>query len=230
MKIQTSDCVLAIINYFESKEIKDFHFLNPKMWKRLSKNGSGNSITRTFENKATGDIVYVISSETEILEVTETKSRIKNFSSFTKPTNIDPIEKEFPYKKVYQYATVYYKEQLGSEIDFDDDEIEDMNKYKLNKDVVIALAEGGDYTVEISEIIKFTGNSHYYTHEDHKGMTTDGVLLFMVADNMLYMPGSEISDSLPDYNFWGDEFEEKNKKELEKMVKKYNITNLLLLP
>jgi len=59
-------------------------------------------------------------------------------------------------------------------------------------------------------------------------MTTDGVLLFMVAYNMLYMPGSEISDSLPDYNFWGDKFEEKNKKELEKMVKKYNITNLLL--
>jgi len=108
MKIQTSDCVQAIIEYFENKGnlAGDYHFLNSKMWKRLSKTGSGNSITRTFENKVTGDIVYVISSETEILSVSEGKSstsKIKDFASFTKP--IKQIKKNTSNKEVVNFVS-----------------------------------------------------------------------------------------------------------------------------
>jgi len=83
-KIETADCVLAIIDYFKSKNTDtNSPLLNQKLWKRVSKTGSGNSIKREFENKKTGDKVYIISSETEILNVNG-QSIITKFDNFTK--------------------------------------------------------------------------------------------------------------------------------------------------
>ena len=81
MKIQTEDCVQAIVDYFESKGA----LTDPKAWKRVSKTGSGDSIKRKFENKKTGDVAYVMSTETEILSVSETDSIITKFDNFAKP-------------------------------------------------------------------------------------------------------------------------------------------------
>jgi len=86
MKIQTEDCVKAIVEYFENK---GGDLTDAKAWKRLSKTGSGNSIKRSFQNKKTGDVVYVMSTETEILSVSENDSNnkiITKFDNFKKPT------------------------------------------------------------------------------------------------------------------------------------------------
>jgi hypothetical protein len=88
-KIETEDCVKAIVDYFYNQNDRfslNFGSLtDAKSWKRLSKTGSGNSIKRTFQNKKTGDIVYVTSTETEILGISENDNNIiTNFSNFTK--------------------------------------------------------------------------------------------------------------------------------------------------
>lgn len=91
MKIETADCVQAIVEYFEGK---GGDLTDTKAWKRLSKTGSGNSIKRSFQNKKTGDVVYVMSTETEILSVSENDSIITKFDNFTsKPKKIKTLDK-----------------------------------------------------------------------------------------------------------------------------------------
>lgn len=98
-KITTADCVSAIVDYFLNNS-GDQELTNSKNWKRLSKSGSG-LIRRIFENKKTGDIIHVFSSDTEIIEVSES-GKLKDFKGFaeqkkekkhsllscTKPTDI----------------------------------------------------------------------------------------------------------------------------------------------
>ena len=152
MKIQTSDCVLAIIKYFEDKEIHDYNFLNTKMWKRLSKTGSGDNIVRTFQNKSTGDIVYVISSETEILSVSEEKpstSKIKDFSSFTKPT-----KPKYTVKQLDDWMMDNGEDVLqdGPFKLSNEDMIEFAERVKANKKIVKAMLKSGEVIEDEDEI------------------------------------------------------------------------------
>ena len=98
MKIQTEDCVQAIVDYFAAKAapytLQNADLIDIKAWKRVSKTGSGDSIKRTFENKKTGNIVYVFSTDTEILSVNESDDKIvTKFDNFTKPVKIKTIDK-----------------------------------------------------------------------------------------------------------------------------------------
>lgn len=70
-KIQTVDCVVAITKYFFDKETDNYPLLRTSLWKRLSKTGSGDKIIRTFQNKETGTIIKVLSTETKIYKITE---------------------------------------------------------------------------------------------------------------------------------------------------------------
>lgn len=85
MKITTEHCIYAIMKYYYEKDENYpnlLALLKFKNWKRLSKTGSGYGIERTFENRETGTIVIVQSSETEIFRVYETAaSKTPNITS-----------------------------------------------------------------------------------------------------------------------------------------------------
>jgi hypothetical protein len=84
MKIQTIDCVIAITNFFLEKEPNNIHLLTAPLWKRVSKSGTGNNIVRTFENKKTGTIVNVTSSETQIFNVSIGPAQPMTIKSYIK--------------------------------------------------------------------------------------------------------------------------------------------------
>ena len=74
MKITTEHCVYAILkNYYISGESNPL-LLRFKLWKRLSKKGSGDNIERVFQNTETGTVVTVYSSETHIYDIKEVKT------------------------------------------------------------------------------------------------------------------------------------------------------------
>jgi len=88
MKIETSDCVEAIIDYYSEKGVENNSpLLDSKQWKRISKSGTGNSIVRIFRNSKTTTLINVTSSEHEILNVDEnnTQPTVTNFNTFVKP-------------------------------------------------------------------------------------------------------------------------------------------------
>lgn len=95
MKITTSDCIDAIIQHFVNLKLNSdsratSQLLNPNMWKRLSKSGSGNNTKRVFENKSTKIKVYVISSDTNIISVSLSEPVLKfDEYSRTLPTEND---------------------------------------------------------------------------------------------------------------------------------------------
>ena len=88
MKIETSDCVEAIINHFLEKGTESSSpLLDSKQWKRISKSGKGDSIIRVFRNSKTTDLINVTSSEHEILNIDEnnTQPTVTNFNTFVTP-------------------------------------------------------------------------------------------------------------------------------------------------
>lgn len=91
-KIETVDCVVAITKYFFDKETDNYPLLRTSLWKRVSKTGSGNNITRTFQNKETGTFVKVISSDTKILKITEMPSGVSTLKSYMKSLLINSPE------------------------------------------------------------------------------------------------------------------------------------------
>ena len=76
MKITTEHCVYAIIKHFYDSEHPDKRLLKVSNWKRLSKSGTGNNILRVFENRETGTIMNVISSDSQILKISEPKTNV----------------------------------------------------------------------------------------------------------------------------------------------------------
>ncbi len=88
-KLETSDCVQAIVDYFKGQNVSaNSPLLDQKLWKRTSKTGSKDSIKREFENKKTGEKATVLSTETEILSIngvpngTSNKSDSSNKSKY----------------------------------------------------------------------------------------------------------------------------------------------------
>lgn len=76
MKITTEHCIYAIIKLFYDSEHPDKRLLKVSNWKRLSKSGTGNNILRVFENKETGTIMNVISSDSQIFKISEGKPKV----------------------------------------------------------------------------------------------------------------------------------------------------------
>lgn len=91
-KVQTVDCVVAITKYFFDKETDNYPLLRTSLWKRLSKTGSGNNIVRTFQNKETGTIMTVHSTETKITKVFETPGPISSIKEFLRENLINAPE------------------------------------------------------------------------------------------------------------------------------------------
>jgi len=91
-KIQTVDCVVAITKYFFDKETDNYPLLRPSLWKRLSKTGSGDKIVRTFQNKETGTVMTVHSTETKIIKVLEAPKSFTNIKEFLRENLIDSPE------------------------------------------------------------------------------------------------------------------------------------------
>jgi len=87
MKIETSDCVAAIVDYFIEKDLPNYSLVRASSWKRVSKSGKGDSIIRVFRNSDTKDLINVTSSEHEILSVSETGAQpnVSNFKTFVAP-------------------------------------------------------------------------------------------------------------------------------------------------
>ena len=73
-KIETVDCVVAITKYYFDKETDNYPLLRTSLWKRLSKTGSGDNVVRMFQNKETGTVVKVLSTESKIYKITEVPS------------------------------------------------------------------------------------------------------------------------------------------------------------
>jgi len=123
MKIETADCIEAIIKHFLKMNVNSTsQLLNPIMWKRLSKSGSGDNIKRVFENKMTKTKIYVISSKEEILNVSLSEPIVK-FSEFNvdlKTTLIKTLKKlaednsDIEEFEDFEYSGVYYNEKLKS--------------------------------------------------------------------------------------------------------------------
>lgn len=89
MKITTEDCVNSIVDFLIKKE---HNFTNAKDWKRISKTGTGDNIIRKFKNKITNKEIYVVSSDSEIFEVSKTEPSNKNI--ITNFDNFNPNDKK----------------------------------------------------------------------------------------------------------------------------------------
>jgi hypothetical protein len=74
MKITTEHCVYAICKHFYLSGESNPLLLRAKLWKRLSKKGSGDNVVREFQNSETGTVVIVYSSESYIFDVKEVKT------------------------------------------------------------------------------------------------------------------------------------------------------------
>jgi len=80
-KLTTEACIAALCEQIKSVNEADTDNINPKNWKRISKTGnSKDGYTRRFENKVTGILLDVKSSDTEISEI--------NMVSTTPPTPV----------------------------------------------------------------------------------------------------------------------------------------------
>jgi len=225
MKIETADCVQAIVKYFTDKDVDDNSpLLDLKQWKRISKTGSGDSIKRIFKNKIIGDIIYVISSETEIFSVSETdsqpQSRVKKFDDFINEF------KDFPYVKDFEFATIYSKDEIHIKRPDDfEDWVGDLEKFILSKDTRIGTVD--PWSNEMNTLIIVKKDMTCYSNNSE--MTSDGMLLFEVDDKILFSPAEEPVDMIEDDDYCssgGVELE--NKDELKKLAKKYKLDHFLI--
>lgn len=235
MKVTTEDCVEAIVNYLIEKE---HNFSNAKDWKRISKSGTGDNIIRKFQNKVSNREIYVKSSDSEIFEVSDKEfEMITNFKKFASSTS--DLEKDFPYKEVFDYATVYLKEKpsygnLSDNIDDDEMEEDGYQKFEIEKGTRIGFGEQdgtdnqGEYNDDfvIKGIIEFTKKGYYYNYDE--GFICDGIITFELEKGKGYVPAQEPVDLIEnDYeNGGGTEIE--NVSEIKKLVSLYKLKVLLV--
>lgn len=93
-KLETVDCVVAITKYFFDKETDNYPLLRTSLWKRLSKTGSGDNIIRMFQNKETGTVVKVLSTETKIYKIIEVPTGFHGIKGYLKAV-VDKGDVEF---------------------------------------------------------------------------------------------------------------------------------------
>lgn len=161
MKITTEHCVYAIMKHFYETENENPLLLKFKLWKRISKSGSGNRIIRVFQNKETGTIVNVISSETEIFKVVEGTPDITNIKSFLKKALEEMDFYELPYELFGEDNVVNWP-QISMK-DFADDPDEEAVEEPLDMenfewlsitDDTLVVACGGDWQEPLTLTIK----------------------------------------------------------------------------
>jgi len=152
MKITTTYCVIAITKHFFDKNTDNFPLLRPSLWKRTSKSGSGDKIIRTFENKETGNVVKVISSDTTIFNILEDKPKITNLKSFLKQS-LEKVDNVF-YDLHYE---VFDDVVNWPQVDIDDEleplDMENFEWLSINDDEII-IACGGDWQEPLTLTIK----------------------------------------------------------------------------
>ena len=191
MKITTEHCVYAILkNYYLRGESNPL-LLRFKLWKRLSKKGSGDNIQRVFQNTETGTIVTVYSSETHIYDIKEVKI----------PPTITTI-KEYLRAKSAEVENPFYDldyEALGEDNvvnwpivkmkDFSDDPEDEFEEEPLDMenfewlsitDDEIVIACGGDWQEPQTLTIKIVNGKLTVTNAIHgeyrEGMNEDQFL------------------------------------------------------
>jgi hypothetical protein len=234
MKVTTEDCVKAIVEHLIQKE---HNFTNAKDWKRISKTGTGDNIIRKFQNKVSNREIYVRSSDSEIFEVSDKEfgmvTSFKKFSSLT-----SDLEKDFPYKEVFDCATVYLKEEssygnLSDIIDENEMEEDGYEKFEIEKGTRIGFGEQdgtdnqGEYNDDfvIKGIIEFTKNGYYYNYDE--GFICDGIITFELEKGKGYVPSQEPVDLIEtDYCNGGGE-KINNKSKIKKHVGLYKLNVLL---
>jgi hypothetical protein len=160
MKITTEYCIYAIMKHFYEKDDNYPNLsalLKFKNWKRLSKTGSGYGIERTFQNRETGTIVIVQSSETDIFRVYETAAsknpNIMNIKTFLRE-KLQEVEYygELPYEifgeeNVVNWPIVEMKEISDDPDDKFENEPLDMENFEWLSitDNEIKVCCGGDW-------------------------------------------------------------------------------------
>lgn len=233
MEIQTQTCVYAIIYHFLDKDTeKSSPLLDKTQWKRLSKSGTGNEIKRVFENKITGSVVEVTSSETQILNIVEVQQK-SEFKHITKFDSFDgDLSKDFPFKEVFKNVIIWRKEQhtytsdCYEKIDKDEQEEFSCSLFPITKGTRIGILEYvSGFTedgAEIIEIIEYIKDGFFYAQENN--FTDDGVITFVVEGNKGYFPVQEpcdVMDTEIGVNHIG------NASEIKELIKKYKLNHLL---
>ena len=235
MKVTTEDCIKLIVEHLIEKE---HNFTNAKDWKRISKSGTGDNIIRKFQNKVSNREIYVRASESEIFEVSDKEfGMVTNFKKFSSLTS--DLEKDFPYKEVFDYATVYLKEKpsygdLSGSIDDDEMKEDGYEKFEIEKGTRIGFGEQdgtdnqGEYNDDfvIKGVIDFTKKGYYYNYEER--FICDGIITFEVEKGKGYVPSQEPVDLIEtDYDNGGGE-KINNKSKIKKLVGLYKLNVLLI--
>jgi len=228
MKVTTENCVESIVNYLIEKE---HNFSNAKDWKRISKTGTGDNILRKFKNNVSNREIYVRASDSEIFEVSDKEfGMVTNFKKFASSTS--DLEKDFPYKEVFNYATVYLKKKpsygnLSHTIDEDEMEDDEYEKFEISKGTRIGFGEQNwnNDDFEIEGVIEYTKDGYYYNYDE--GFICDGIITFELEKGVGYVPAQEPVDLIETEYENGGGSEINNKSSIKKLVGSYKLNVLL---
>jgi hypothetical protein len=122
-----------------------------------------------------------------------------NIKKFNEMSTGYDLTNDFPYQEKLQFATIYSKEPKSLPIcDMEissDEELEDYNKLELIAGTRIGILNEKMHAgeEEISEVIVIEEDTYYYSQDD---MTTDGIAVFELEDDMGYVPAQEPQDVL----------------------------------
>lgn len=146
-------------------------------------------------------------------------------------TNV--LENDFPYKKVFDFATVWLRKKprygdIGHSIDHDELTNEDgYEKFDISKGTMVGFGEqnwdNGD--MEIQGIIEYTKNGYYYNYDE--GFISDGIITFELENGVGYVPSEEPVNLLETSYQNGGGTEINNISDTKKLVKLYNLSVLL---
>ena len=101
MKVTTEECIKTIVDYLIDNEK---NYTSTRDWKRVSKSGNGDNIIRRFENRTTGKVLFVRSSDSEIFEVSDRE--IVGKGSTINPTDfVAPIKRSIKCRCKYCGST-----------------------------------------------------------------------------------------------------------------------------
>ena len=224
MKITTEKCIQDIVDYFIKNGEKDINIIDVKNWKRISKSGTGENILRKFENKKTGNVIDVISNDTEIKDIIEgssDKKIITKFGLFNKD-----LEKSFNVIKMNDDATVY-KNVKGFFKQYDLEkseiaEITDKKNIKKGENIMVIEPYHGkvDYVIELNS--DFIASCQGFSD----GLSSDHWIIFeSKKDNSVFVIENE-PVHFKSVKALQDEYDIDDIDDVKTIYKKYNIKHI----